>query len=127
VSLAHITTINLPLLLTIRFFLAAFNSSDVTNGTWAYALTSPYEAGNTTAFQAASESLRIMVLSGPYGSEAFCNRVSQTVEIGAEDSSEDESGSEGGGGDQSGATAFLPQIGGLVVGAVVGSLAAYWL
>jgi hypothetical protein len=108
---------------------AAFNSSDVTNGTWAYALTNPYEAGNTTAFQAASERLRIMVLTGPYGSDAFCNRVSQTVEIGAEGDSDSEDGSGSGddGDDESGATMFLPQVGGLVLCAVACGWAAYWL
>lgn len=41
-----------------------------------------------------------MVLTGPYGSKAICNRVARTVEIGAED--ESNSGDEQGNGDEQG-------------------------
>lgn len=101
---------------------------------WAYALTSPYEAGNETAFQGASEQLRIMVLSGPYGSKAICNRVAQTVEIGAPEGDEDGGeGQQGGGsdeddeGDESGAMMYSPYSDRLAVGAVACALVAHWL
>lgn len=101
---------------------------------WAYALTSPYEAGNETAFQGASEQLRIMVLSGPYGSKAICNRVSQTVEIGASEGDEDGEEAQQGGssdgddeGDESGAMMHLPHSDRLVVGVVACALMAHWL
>jgi hypothetical protein len=68
-----------------------------------------------------------MVVTGPYGSEAFCNRVSETVEIGAEDNSDGGSGSGQNDDDESGATMFLPHVSGLVVRAVACGLAAYWL
>jgi hypothetical protein len=121
----------------------AFNARDVSNGAWAYALTAPYEGSNATAFQAASERLRIMLLTGPEGSDLFCNRVARTVEIGAEDDSDSENGqsSESGGtsaqgdgsdsGDdeskESAATTDLPHFGGLGTSAVLCGLAAYWL
>jgi hypothetical protein len=104
----------------------------VTDGAWGYALTSPYEAGDETAFQAASEQLRIMVFSGSEGNEVVCNRVAQTAEIGAgeDDENEQGSGSSGGseaGGDESGASSYSSHVGVLAVGVVVSCLAAYWL
>lgn len=110
----------------------------MTDGAWAYDLTSTYEAGNTTAYQAAAERLRIMVLAGPYGSEAICNRVTRTVEIGAENDPEsgngqgsdeseqsDSPGSTDDDSNGSGATMYLPHISGLAISVVVCGLAAY--
>jgi hypothetical protein len=84
-----------------------------------------------------------MLLTGPEGSDLFCNRVARTVAIGAEDDSgsEDGQGSESGGtsgqgdgsdsgGDESkesAATTYLPHFGGLGISAVLCGLTAYWL
>jgi hypothetical protein len=68
-----------------------------------------------------------MVVTGPYGSEAFCNRVSETVEIGAEDNSDGGSDSGENGDDESGAAMFSPHVRGLMVSAVACGFAAYWL
>jgi hypothetical protein len=66
----------------------AFNARDVSDRAWTYALTAPYEGSNATAFQTASERLRIMLLTEPEGSDLFCNRVARAVEIGAKDDSD---------------------------------------
>jgi hypothetical protein len=76
------------------------------------------------------------VLTGPEGSEAFCNRVAPSVEIGAQDNwvSDDgqgsEQGGEGSGGhsnDESAATTSVPHVTGLTVSAVACGFAACWL
>ena len=86
-----------------------------------------------------------MVLTGPYGSKAICNRVARTVEIGAEDEANsgddqgngDEQGGESGGeseaadspsdsggeSDESGALKYVPQVAVLAVSAAACSLA----
>lgn len=143
------TIVQSQLILTLQPF-AAFDADNVTHGAWAYALTRAYEGSNETAFQAAAEQLRIMVLSGPEGSKAICNRVARTVEIGAEGESMngddqgngDEQGSESdgegdsansstGGGDEnaeSGASStYMLHSVGIAVSVVVCSLATHWL
>jgi hypothetical protein len=100
----------------------------VSDKAWGYAISSPQEGFNETAFQVEAERLRIMVFSGRDGSELVCNRVAQTVEIGAEDEldggSEDEQGDSG---DESSAPSYSSHIGGVVIGAMVCCLAAYLL
>jgi hypothetical protein len=101
----------------------------VSEKAWGYAITSPQEGFNETAFRVEAERLRIMVFSGRDGSELVCNRVAQTVEIGAEEE-ESEGGDkdeQGHGGDESGASSYSSHIGGLAVSAVVCCLAVYWL
>jgi hypothetical protein len=94
----------------------------VSDGAWGYAITRPYEGFNETAYQMEAERLRIMVFTGRTGSELVCNRVAQTVEIGAEDKSE--GGSED---SKSGASSYSSHIGGFAISIVVCCLAAYWL
>ena len=74
---------------------------------WGYAITKPYEGFNETAFQVEAERLRIMVFSGREGSELVCNRVAETVEIGASSRSS--------------------RVGGLAIMVVVSSMLACWL
>jgi hypothetical protein len=97
----------------------------VSDGAWGYAITRPYEGFNETAYQVEAERLRIMVFTGRTGSDLVCNRVAQTVEIGAEDA---EDKSEGGSEDsKSGASGYSSHIGGLAMSIVASCLAAYWL
>lgn len=96
---------------------------------WGYAITSPYEGSNKTAFQVEAERLRIMVFSGRDGSDLVCNRVAQTVEIGAEGAEEKSEGEseDGQGEDESGASGYSSSIGGLAISVVVSCIGAYWL
>jgi hypothetical protein len=96
---------------------------------WGYAITSPYEGGNETAFQVEAERLRIMLFSGREGSELVCNRVAQTVEIGAEEESEEGNGQGDGdeSSDESGASSYSSHVGGLAISGLVCCMAAYWL
>ena len=96
---------------------------------WGYAITSPHEGSNETAFQVEAERLRIMVFSGRDGSELVCNRVAQTVEIGAEGAEEEsEGGSEDGeDDDESGAPSYSSPIGKLAISVAVSCIGAYWL
>lgn len=84
-----------------------------------------------------------MILTGPEGSEAVCNRVATTVEMGSEDESDSGNGQESGingestpensssggegGSDASGAILVVPHGLGLAASAVAGVLAAVWL
>jgi hypothetical protein len=112
---------------------AAFDDRNVSDSdeAWGYAITRPYEGKNETAFQVEAERLRIMVFSGRQGSELVCNRIAQTVEIGAEDS-EDEQGRGSGGGseagdDESGASSYSLHTGGLAISGLACCMLAYWL
>lgn len=84
-----------------------------------------------------------MILTGPEGSEAVCNRVAMTVDVGDEDDPDSEvgqgngtngegnpenssSGGEGGS-DESGAVLLVPCGLGLAASAVACVLAASWL
>jgi hypothetical protein len=97
----------------------------VSDGAWGYAITRPYEGFNETAYQVEAERLRIMVFTGRTGSDLVCNRVAQTVEIGAEDA---EDKSEGGSEDsKSGASSYSSHGGCLAFGVVLCYLAACWL
>jgi hypothetical protein len=84
----------------------------VSDEAWGYAITSPSEGFNETAFQVEAERLRVMVFSGRDGSELVCNRVAQTVEIGAE---------------ESGVERVYSSHVRLAVSVVVCCLVAYWL
>lgn len=84
-----------------------------------------------------------MILTGPEGNEAACNRVARAIEIGAEDGSDSGSGQGGGtdsqneaedassggstGSGESSAMAYVPPTARLLVSAMSCGLIAYWL
>ncbi|KAK4502601.1 hypothetical protein PRZ48_006027 [Zasmidium cellare] len=60
---------------------AASNATSLQSGsTWAWTLSYPYAADNTTAFETEKEKLRVIAVSTGGQNRLLCNRVSDTVE-----------------------------------------------